>query len=101
VILNLKLPLSLAISLTVIWGISACAPVDAVTKRNTAGQPPAYVDGYSAGCGSGYVAAGHPYAQAGKDVSRYLSDAVYKTGWDDGFVTCKGQYDSIGASMRH
>ena len=75
--------------------ISACAPVDAVTARNTSGQPPAYVDGYSAGCGSGYVAAGHPYAKAGKDVTRYLSDPVYKTGWDDGFATCKGMYDSL------
>jgi hypothetical protein len=80
-------------------GISACAPVDAVTKRNTSGQPPAYVDGYSAGCGSGYVAAGHPYAKAEKDVSRYLSDPVYNTGWNDGFATCKGQYESIGNSL--
>lgn len=75
--------------------LSACAPVDSVTRRNTAGQPAGYVTGYSAGCGSGYVASGHPYAQATKDVSRYLSDAVYKMGWDDGFTTCKGQYDRI------
>ncbi|MBI5484346.1 MAG: hypothetical protein HY888_07790 [Deltaproteobacteria bacterium] len=91
---------SAAILLTLPIAISACAPVDAVTKRNTFGQPPAYVDGYSTGCGSGYVASGHPYASAGKDVSRYLSDPVYKTGWDDGFATCKGQYDSIGNSLR-
>ena len=92
--------LSAAIPMSLVFVISACAPVDAVTKRNTSGQPPAYVDGYSAGCGSGYVASGHPYASAGKDVSRYLADAVYKTGWDDGFATCKGQYDSIGNSLR-
>ena len=93
-VLSNAIPLSLAIFMT------ACAPVDAVTKRNTSGQPPAYVDGYSAGCGSGYVASGHPYARAGKDVTRYLADAIYKTGWDDGFATCKGQYDSIGNSLR-
>lgn len=86
--------------LTLVWTMSACAPVDAVTRRNTVGQPPAYVDGYTAGCGSGYVAAGHPYASAGKDVSRYLSDAVYKTGWDDGFATCKGKYDSTNNMLR-
>lgn len=91
---------SIAISLMLALSISACAPVDSITKRNTAGQPPAYTDGYSVGCGSGFVAAGHPYASAGKDVSRYLSDPVYKTGWDDGFVTCKGQYDSIGMALR-
>lgn len=81
--------------------VSGCAPVDSVTRRNTAGQPPAYVNGYSAGCGSGYVAAGHPYARFGKDVQRYLSDPVYKTGWDDGFATCKGDYDSVGNMLRH
>ena len=80
--------------MTLVCVISACAPIEAVTQRNTAGQPPAYVNGYSVGCGSGYVAAGHPYARAGKDVPRYLSDPVYKTGWDDGFATCKGSYNS-------
>jgi len=34
------------------------------------------------------------------DVTRYLSDAVYKTGWDDGFMTCKGDYDSTTSLMR-
>ena len=88
------------IPLGLIMITSGCAPVDAVTRRNTAGQPPAYVDGYSDGCGSGYVAAGHPYAKAAKNVTRFLADPVYKTGWDDGFATCKGQYDSIGMSLR-
>lgn len=77
------------------FGQAGCAPVDRVTDRNTVGQPPAYVDGYRDGCGSGYVATGHLYASAAKDVERYISDQVYKIGWDDGFATCKGSYDSI------
>lgn len=87
-------------AVTLMLALSACAPIEGMTRRNTAGQPQGYVDGYSAGCGSGYVAAGHPYASAGKNVSRYLSDAVYKTGWDDGFMTCKGDYDSTTVLLR-
>jgi hypothetical protein len=34
-------------------------------------------------------------------VTRYLSDPLYKTGWDDGFATCKGQYDNILRSLSH
>lgn len=80
--------------------LTACAPVDAVTRRNTAGQPPDYVEGYRDGCGSGYVAAGHPYAQFRKELNQYLNDPVYKTGWDDGFATCKGRYESTLNMMR-
>jgi hypothetical protein len=52
------------------------------------------------GCDSGYVAAGHPYYRFSKDTSRYVSDPVYKSDWDDGFAVCKGQYDAIGQAMR-
>lgn len=72
-----------------------CAPVASVTAQNTSGQPPAYVDGYRDGCGSGYVAAGHSYAKFAKNIDRFIADQVYKIGWEDGFATCKGTYDSI------
>lgn len=84
----------LALFSSVLFVPGCAAPVNSVTDMNTKGQPPAYVEGYRAGCGSGYVAGGHPYASAAKDVNRYLSDQVYKVGWDDGFATCKGRYDS-------
>ncbi len=60
-----------------------------------AGQPPAYRQGYAAGCDSGYVAAGHPYYQFRKDVTRFGADELYRTGWNDGFLTCKGQYEAL------
>ena len=73
----------------------SCAPVDSMTNRNTVGQPPQYKAGYHDGCASGYVAAGHPYTSAKKNVNLYLNDEVYKVGWDDGFATCKGSYNSL------
>lgn len=75
--------------------LAGCAPVESMTKRNTAGQPAEYSSGYSGGCSSGYVAAGHPYASAAKNVRRFLDDKLYAMGWNDGFATCKGSYDSL------
>lgn len=75
--------------------VAACAPVDAVTNKNTAGQPAEYRDGFREGCGSGYVAAGHPYAKFSKDVMRFQTDSLYKQGWEDGHSVCKGSYSSM------
>lgn len=61
--------------------------------------PPAYKEGFAEGCDSGYVAAGHPYYQFRKDTIRYTRDDQYKQGWNDGFATCKGQYDAIRRSL--
>jgi hypothetical protein len=81
--------------------LSGCATnMQQVDREIGAGQPPAYKDGYMGGCNSGYVAAGHPYYKFNKDVARYGSDNIYKQGWDDGFVVCKGKYDAIGQSLR-
>lgn len=71
-----------------------------IDKEVGAQQPSEYKEGYAGGCDSGYVAAGHPYYRFKKDVNRYLADAVYKTGWDDGFAVCKSDYESIGRSLR-
>jgi hypothetical protein len=62
--------------------------------------PPSYRAGFSPGCDSGYVAAGHPYYRFNKDVTRYAGDSLYKQGWDDGFAQCKGRYEAVGRSMR-
>lgn len=80
--------------------LGGCGGVESVTQRNTLEQTPAYSSGYSQGCGAGYAASGHPYAEAKKDVNRYLSDPLYTTGWDDGFATCKGQCDNTYASFK-
>lgn len=81
--------------------LSACATdMQRVEREIGAGQPLQYKEGYKSGCDSGYVAAGHPYYRFSKDVSRYGSDTLYKQGWDDGFSVCKGQYESIGRSLR-
>jgi hypothetical protein len=58
-------------------------------------QPHAYKEGYQGGCNSGYSAGGNIYYRFTKDVGRYSSDELYRQGWDDGFMTCKGRYDSI------
>lgn len=81
--------------------VAGCATkAQQVDREIGAGQPQEYKDGYMAGCDSGYVAAGHPYYRFTKDVKRYGDDKLYKGGWDDGFSVCKGQYESIGRSLR-
>lgn len=77
--------------------LTACA---AGTPHPTAGQPPTYRAGYSDGCNSGYVAAGHPYYRFTKDVQTYATDPLYKQGWDDGLTVCKGEYEAIGRALR-
>ena len=47
------------------------------------------------GCESGKNVSGdtwHPYT---KDVDKYVQDAYYKAGWDDGFNKCKAESDRI------
>ncbi len=53
------------------------------------GYPPAFADGYQHGCNSGHQAAGAIGGNFRKDVPRYLHEAQYTTGWDDGFRQCQ------------
>jgi hypothetical protein len=64
------------------------------------GFPPEYADGYGDGYGSGMRAAGNPYAKTVKNIERYLRDEKYKLGWDDGFATGKGSYESTTRALR-
>ena len=75
----------------VVIGFSGCAP----KANEIPNGPKPYQEGFYDGCSSGYVAAGNPYYQYRKDVTRGNSDQYYKEGWTDGFNTCKGKYDSI------
>lgn len=54
------------------------------------GYPPAFADGFQAGCSSGREAAGAISGGFRKDVPRYLVDNHYSSGWDDGFRQCQG-----------
>lgn len=67
-----------------------------VDRMVGAHQPAEYKLGYAEGCDSGYVAAGNPYYRFSKDVARFGTDPLYKSGWEDGFAVCKGSYDSMG-----
>lgn len=53
-----------------------------------ADYPPAFVDGFEAGCQSGRAAAG-PLGGYTKAVSRYQAEPLYTQGWDDGFRQCE------------
>lgn len=53
------------------------------------GYPPAYADGYDDGCGSGRQAAGAISGEFRKNVPRYLDEAKYALGWNDGFQQCQ------------
>lgn len=54
------------------------------------GYPPAFVDGFEAGCSSGHQAAG-ALDSFRKDVPRYLAAPLYAEGWDDGFRQCQAR----------
>ena len=58
------------------------------------GYPPAYADGFDAGCSSGRQAAGVISGEFKKDVPRYLKDPTYAQGWEDGFRQCKSLRES-------
>lgn len=57
------------------------------------GYPAAFADGFQAGCSSGREAAGAT-GHFGKDVPRYLAQAEYAQGWDDGFRQCQANVQS-------
>ncbi|AYC34352.1 hypothetical protein D3880_19155 [Pseudomonas cavernae] len=58
------------------------------------GYPPAFADGYQAGCNSGHQAAGAISGAFQKDVPRYLAETQYASGWDDGFRQCQAMAES-------
>lgn len=77
--------------------LSACKSVpmsQMQADRLGDGYPPEYKEGFINGCDSGYSAAGNIYIKPVKDVTRYIEDAKYKTGWDDGFSHCKGMSEA-------
>jgi hypothetical protein len=73
--------------------VSGCLSVgpeikrDALLKRGYAIE---YADGFGDGYVSGLSAGGNPRAQITKNIDRYVADAKYKMGWDDGFTSGKG-----------
>lgn len=83
--------MGITIIFTALLALTSCATMMDQTPKG----PLAWRYGFMDGCDSGYVAAGNPYYKFNKDHERYLNDPLYKSGWDDGFATCKGKYDSI------
>ncbi len=53
------------------------------------GYPPAYADGFDDGCGSGRQAAGLDQRRIPQGRPRYLHEAIYASGWGDGFEQCR------------
>ena len=65
-------------------------------ERMAPGMPPLWQEAYSAGCDSGYSAAGNPYYKFRKDYPLYKNGEEYKDGWDAGYDACKTQYSNLG-----
>lgn len=57
------------------------------------GYPVPFASGFEDGCGSGRQAAG-VLGEFHKNVSAYLADRQYATGWDDGFRQCQANANS-------
>ncbi len=80
--------------LTILFGCALLASGCAAQTQAPSG-PPSWQAGYSAGCASGYKAAGNPYYQYQKDFGSYGADPLYKQGWDEGYGACKDRYNAI------
>ena len=65
------------------------------------GYPPAYADGFQDGCSSGHQAAGMMVGAFRKNVSRYLAERQYESGWDDGFRQCQAMQNSEEQRQYH
>lgn len=87
----MKMPLTLLVVAFI--ALTGCA-TKSKTDRMLEAQPPAYADGYLAGCESGKSAAGSIYHSVKKDAQRAADDKLYATGWNDGFAQCKGSYEA-------
>ena len=59
-------------------------------QLRSSGYPPAYVNGFEAGCSSGRNAAGLG-GKFSKDVPRFMNDKLYADGWTDGLNQCQRQ----------
>jgi len=68
--------------------VAACGCQSTHDDLLARGYPPAYADGYQAGCTSGRQAAG-ALGTFDKNVPRYASEKFYSGGWDDGFKQCQ------------
>lgn len=88
--MHLRRVITASVAAAILLAAAACS----TSQGNIPAGPPAWRSGYADGCNSGYVAAGHPYYQYTKDVTRAQSDQTYNMGWQDGFNACKGSYDS-------
>lgn len=62
------------------------------------GYPPAFASGYADGCTSGDSAA-KALGAFRKNVSQYLADNQYASGWDDGFRQCQASAN-VGIERR-
>lgn len=89
-----------AIVATLIFLTGCAADRLAAERRNLAGHPIEYQDGYVDGCSTGTKAAGNPYYEFRKDIRRFDADRLYAQGWTDGFNICKANYESIGRGLR-
>ncbi|WP_437881834.1 hypothetical protein [Pseudomonas sp. LRF_L74] len=81
-----------------LWVLLLAASILAGCQSNheyllSQGYPPAFADGFDAGCSSGRNAAGAISDGFQKDVPRYLKDKTYAKGWDDGFRQCQAKAD--------
>lgn len=65
-----------------------------------ADKPIEYKQGFAQGCEAGEGAAGAWYKQYKKDLERFKTDELYKTGWNDGYDYCKARYQQLLRDMR-
>lgn len=79
-----------------IFVIAALAALAACNSKMVGWAPPgspSFQTGYKDGCWTGWGVAGKPSFEAAyyKDDGRYISDADYKRGWDQGQQECYWQ----------
>lgn len=83
-----------AVAASLLLSVAVLAGCESTRERLLAqGYPAPYASGFEDGCGSGRQAAG-ALGEFRKNVSVYLEDRKYATGWDDGFRQCQASTTS-------
>ncbi|MCG6870114.1 MAG: hypothetical protein LJE91_15700 [Gammaproteobacteria bacterium] len=75
--------------LALLSAIPACGEKQLRERLEEEGYPPEYIDGYMDGCVTGYARAGNPQYTFTRQLSEFLVDERYASGWERGETECK------------
>lgn len=81
---------------------AACTtPTKDLLQQRLRDRPPAYRDGYLAGCDDARIEKSATQKRRVRDENRFSTEEVYARGWYDGNEDCRDNYQESAADRRH